>query len=185
MRLFVALLPSDSTRGALQKLQDDRVGFRWTPAEHAHVTMRFLGELTEEHAQAAEQALERVRVEPFWVDVGGVGKFPPRGRPNVIWAGLSQHHPRLHQLRQQIDDSLLAANVPIELSPFVPHLTVARVRDAVPEQVTHWLKRHREFTGPAWYVDSFALMESTLRASGAEHALRRRYPLSAGTAGAL
>ncbi|HEX2100449.1 MAG TPA: RNA 2',3'-cyclic phosphodiesterase [Candidatus Synoicihabitans sp.] len=178
MRLFVALLPTDATRRALAKLDDRRPGFRWTPAEQVHVTMRFLGELSPELAEQAEDALARVRVDPFWVEVGGVGRFPPHGRANVVWGGLSQHHPRLHQLRQQIDDGLLAAGIPIELSPFVPHFTVARVREAAPEQVTHWLKRHRDFAGPAWHVDSFALMDSVLGATGAEHHVRRMYPLT-------
>ena len=177
MRLFVALLPTDATRAALGKLNDDRPGFRWSAPTQAHVTMRYLGELDEPMVEQAEAALERVQVEPFWIAVGNVGRFPPRGRASVVWAGLNQHHPRLHQLRQQIDDGLLAAAVPIELSPFVPHLTVARVRDAAPETVEHWLKRHRGFAGPAWYVDHFALMESTLRTEGAEHVVRRIYPL--------
>jgi RNA 2',3'-cyclic 3'-phosphodiesterase len=178
MRLFVALLPSDAIRHALSKLQDKRPEFRWTPLEQTHVTMRFLGELSEELVERAESALAQVRVEPFWVEIGGVGRFPPRGRANVVWAGLSQHHPRLHQLRQQIDDGLLAAGVPIELNPFVPHFSVARVRDAAPQTVEHWLKRHREFAGPAWHVDSFTLMESVLHPAGAEHAIRRSYPLN-------
>lgn len=177
MRLFVALLPTDAIRAALSKLDDDRPGFRWVPTGQAHITMRFLGELSDENLEKAEAALARVRVEPFWVEVGSVGRFPPRGRANVVWAGLSQHHPRLHQLRQQIDDGLLAAGVPVELSPFVPHLTVARVRDAAPQAVEHWLKRHREFAGPAWHVDSFALMASELRPRGAEHHVHRLYPL--------
>jgi RNA 2',3'-cyclic 3'-phosphodiesterase len=177
MRLFVALLPTDATRAALAKLQDDRPGFRWTPTEQVHVTMRFLGELTDENVETAETALANVRVEPFWVEIGTVGRFPPRGRANVVWVGLSQHHPRLHQLRQQIDDGLLATGVPIELSPFVPHLTVARVRDAAPQTVEHWLKRYRDFAGPAWHIDSFALMESILGPAGAEHRVRRLYPL--------
>lgn len=178
MRLFIALLPTDATRSALAKLDDRRPGFRWTPPEQVHLTMRFLGELNEEHTERTEEALEKVRVEPFWIEVGGVGRFPPRGHANVVWAGISQHHPRLHQLRQQIDDGLLAAGIPIELAPFVPHFTVARVREAAPEQVVHWLKRHRDFTGPAWHVDAFALMESVLGPTGAVHTVRRIYPLS-------
>jgi RNA 2',3'-cyclic 3'-phosphodiesterase len=179
MRLFVALLPTAATRSALARLDDDRPGFRWVPSEQAHLTMRFLGELSEPEVEKAEAALAAVRVEPFWVEVGEVGRFPPRGRASVVWAGLNQHHPRLHQLRQQIDDGLLAAGLPVELSPFVPHFTVARVRDAAPQTVEHWLKRHRDFTGPAWYVDAFVLMESVLRPEGAEHTVRRTYRLIA------
>lgn len=180
MRLFAALLPTDATRSAFGKLHDKGRPFQWTPLDQVHLTMRFLGELTDEGVEQAENALAGVRVEPFWVEIGGVGRFPPRGRANVIWAGLQQHHPRLHQLRQQIDDGLLAAGLPIALGPFVPHFTIARVRDAAPEQVAHWLKRHRDFTGPAWHIDSLALMESVLRPAGAEHSLRRNYPLTTG-----
>lgn len=178
IRLFVALLAGPPEQAALQRLiEPDLVGFRWTPVDQTHLTLRFIGEVPAATAERSETALAGVRVEPFWLDLGGVGRFPPRGAPAVVWAGLSAVHPRLRQLRQQVDDHLLAAGLPLKLPPFVPHLTLARVRDAAANDVAAYLKRHRDFEGPSWPVSAFALMESQRLPAGSRHVVRRLYPL--------
>lgn len=176
-RLFVAILPTEPVRATLTGLLDGVARAHWTPPRQLHLTLRFLGDVTRNDRETIEQALATVRVKPFFIAVRGAGRFPPRGRPSVIWAGLEEH-PHLHQLRQQIDDSLLAARVRFELRPFVPHITVARTGSAAPGAVEQWLKRHRKFEGPAWRVDAFHLFSSELGPAGAEHHALRSYALS-------
>jgi 2'-5' RNA ligase len=168
-RLFVALLPSEPVRAALVALAERMPRARWTPSGEAHLTLRFLGDVVENELPRVTAALARVRVAPFLLPTEGVGRFPPRGTPAVIWAGVGKGHPFLHRLRQQVDDSLLAGGVALKLTPFVPHFTVARVREAPPVQVEHWLKSHRNFVGPVWPVEAFHLMESRAGISGTEH----------------
>jgi RNA 2',3'-cyclic 3'-phosphodiesterase len=177
-RLFVALLPEAPERAAIAQLVQPLAGFRWTPPAHLHLTLRFIGEVPGEVVARTEEILRRVRVEPFWLELAGVGRFPPRGAASVVWVGCASTHPRLHQLRQQVDDALLSLGLPLELPPFVPHLTIARVREAAPGTVNDFLKRHRDFTGPAWPVRAFALMESARQPAGINHEVLRAYPLS-------
>jgi len=160
MRLFVALQPTDPAREALAALADEVSGVRWVPAAQLHLTLRFIGEVSEGDADKIAGALIRVRVQPFFLELTGTGGFPPRGSPGILWAGVGAGHPLLHQLRQQVDDRLLTTGVPFELRPFVPHFTVGRCRDAAPVAVAHWLKRHRDFAGPTWPVRQFHLMAS-------------------------
>src|SRR5690606_21147520 len=122
-------------------------------------TLRFIGDVSENSRQLIEDALVEVRVRSFFLAAQTTGRFPPRGHPAVVWAGVDGH-PHLHQLRQQVDDRLLATGVPFELRPFVPHFTLARTGDASAGGVEQWLKKHREFAGPAWRVDAFHLMAS-------------------------
>lgn len=178
-RLFVAVYPSPAARDALAALAEPLRDFRWTPPEQLHLTLRFIGEVSAAHAEAAEAALERVHVAPFVLEPSGTGVFPPRGQPGVVWVGLGTAHPHLHQLRQRVDDALLAAGVPLELPPFHPHLTVARVRHASPGSVAEFVKRHRGFVGPAWQVTEFALVESELHPAGPRHRVRRSYSFNA------
>lgn len=160
MRLFVALQPTDPARAALAALADDVPGVRWVPAAQLHLTLRFIGEVSADDAEKITAALSLVRVQPFFLELTGTGGFPPRGAPGVLWAGVGPGHPLLHQLRQQVDDRMLATGVPFELRPFIPHFTVGRCRDASPVPVAHWLKRHRDFAGPTWPVRQFHLMAS-------------------------
>lgn len=182
LRLFVALQPTEPVRTALAELAAAIARVQWTPREQFHLTLRFIGEVPGAQAKKIEAALARVQVRPFFLEVEGVGGFPPRGHPGVLWAGV-RSHPFLHQLRQQVDDLLLTVQPELELKPFVPHFTLGRCREAPPVAVAHWLKRHRDFAGPAWPVDSFHLMSSELTTAGAVHRVFRKFPLAPATLG--
>lgn len=55
--------------------------------------------LSDEQRTPVAAALDRIRVKPFLLRLEGVGTFPPRGVPGVVWAGGGNGHPYLHQLR--------------------------------------------------------------------------------------
>jgi 2'-5' RNA ligase len=176
-RLFVALRPTAPARAALTGLMEGLDGVRWTPPEQLHLTLRFIGPVDEPARERIESALARVAVRRFLLDLEGVRGFPPRGTPAILWAGVGRGHPLLHQLRQQVDDQLLTTTMAIALRPFEPHLTFARVREAAPVAVSHWLKRHHEFAGPTWPVDAFHLMASEPRPGGSAYRVLRSYAL--------
>lgn len=177
-RLFVAILPSEPVRAALGALAEGVARARWTPPDQLHLSLRFVGDVSADQLQKIGDALDRVRVGSFPLGVEGAGSFPPRGQPNVVWAGVGNGHPLLHQLRQQVDDRLLTTGVPFELRPFAPHFTLGRTRESSPDAVRQWMKRHRDFIGPTWRVDDFQLMASTLTPDGALHRIIKTFPLS-------
>jgi 2'-5' RNA ligase len=176
-RLFVALLPTEPVRLALSELIGDIARARWMTPDQFHITLRFLGDVSDSSLQPIIESLERVRVQPFFLGAEGTGRFPQRGHPAVAWAGVASH-PHLHQLRQQVDDRLLSAGVAFELRPFAPHITVAHTGEAAAGAVEQWLRRHRDFAGPIWRVDSFHLMASELKPTGAVHQVLRTFALA-------
>lgn len=176
-RLFVALYPRLALRDTLAALATPLRGFRWTPPEQLHLTLRFIGEVESETAGRATAALERVKVAAFPLRPAGVETLPPRGQPRVVCVGFGSAHPHLFQLRQQIDDTLLSAGLRLELPPFHPHITVARCGEAGRGTVAEYVKRHRDFTTDSWMTEGFRLMESHLGPAGSLHTLRREYPL--------
>ncbi len=177
-RLFVALNPSAPVRDSLAELQTEIPRMQWTPPEQIHLTIRFIGEQPAILNDTIADALGSVRVKPFMLGVEGVSGFPERGDWHVVWAGVGKGHPLLHQLRQQVDNALLAAGIQFELRPFVPHLTIGRSREAPAAMVRHWARQHREFEGPVWPVSSFALMASEPSPNGRIHRLIQTYPLT-------
>jgi len=178
-RLFVSLSLPPAGKDALAGLQEKLPGVAWGAPEQFHLTMRFLGDVETSLAVRIEDALAAIRVEPFLLPLGGVGRFPPRGPVRVLWASVGRGHTRLHQLRKKIDDAALAAGWRGELRNFDPHITLGRVEDdAEPETIDQWLKSHRDFEGPIFRINTFELMASELRpGGGAAHTLRRRFSL--------
>ena len=159
-------------------------GFVWTPPERLHLTLRFLGDTPASLLEPLRTALRRVGVAPFVLPVAGVGVFPPRGRPRVLWCGVGHGHPHLQQLRQRLDDGLLALGLPVDLRRFAPHFTLARFGAAVaPARTAAWLRRHRDFEAPPFRVDRFSLYASALRPAGAVHTLIESFPFDRARAG--
>lgn len=177
-RLFIALSPPTPVQAAIAALRTPLRHVRWTPIEQLHVTVRFLGEMTCEATAALTDRLADVRVEPFVLPIEGVGAFPQKGSPRVLWVGVGSGHPRLHQLRKQIDDTLLSAGFEVELRTFHPHVTLGRCTEHATTGVKAWVRSHREFAGPVFMVDSFDLYASELKPGGAEHRLLVRFPLA-------
>ena len=160
-RLFVALVPPAAVRAELAALTAPLAGVRWTPADNLHLTMRFIGDTEPAKQAALEEALARVRVEPFILPVEGVGVFPSRGPAKVLWAGVGHGHPRLFQLRQQVDEALLSVDTALDVHTFHPHFTLGRLGDKpAPKEIAHFLARHARFEAPPFRVDGFQLMAS-------------------------
>ena len=176
-RLFVSIGLPEPCRTALAELMEPIDGVRWTRSEQLHLTLRFLGDVLEGQLQRMVETLKTVRVEAFVLPLEGVGIFPPRGHPRILWAGLGNAHTRLFQLRQRVDDALLAAGWQGELRSFDPHITVGRVVTATRAATEAWVHKHREFEGPPFRVESFQLVTSELHSNGPVHRVHSEFPL--------
>jgi 2'-5' RNA ligase len=178
-RLFVALCLPEPVRRLVASLAEPLYGVSWVRSDQLHVTVRFLGDVEAEWIAGMCERLGALQIEPFLLPVEAVGAFPPKGPPRVLWVGTGAGHPRLFQLRQRLDDALIAAGVDFDVRRFQPHVTVARCSGDAASAVGQWLHRHGEFAAPPIRVDAFDLYSSVLRPSGAEHTLVRRFSLAA------
>src|SRR5437868_6702282 len=94
MRLFVAaeLSPATCEGLAAEVARVARLDPRAkpVPAANLHVTLAFLGATEPERVPAIEAALCEVAAGAAApsVVVEGLGAFPDRARPRVVWAGL-------------------------------------------------------------------------------------------------
>lgn len=138
MRLFIAVDYPPAVRSALgdlvRTLVDANLPVRWTPVESLHLTLRFLGERSEEDIEVLRRVLLDVAAdaEPFEVGFGPVGAFPSPRRPRVIWISVDAG-PRLRLLRDELERRLAAAGFGRDERSFRPHVTLGRARnDAAP-----------------------------------------------------
>lgn len=177
-RLFIALAVPSAVRDALVALAEPLPGLAWTRPDQLHVTLRFLGDVPVEKIEPIVARLAQVRVAPFILPIEGTGSFPPNGPARVLWIGTGSGHPRLFQLRQRLDDALLAAGLPLDVRVFLPHITLARATEKAAGAAARWLKTHREAFAPPFMAEAFDLCASELRPEGAVHVLKQRFPLA-------
>jgi len=70
------------------------------------------------------------------IAVKGIGWFPNPSRPRVFWVGVDGGEP-LRALARATDQAAAGLGVPFEERPYAPHLTLARIREAVPLEALH------------------------------------------------
>jgi 2'-5' RNA ligase len=102
----------------------------WTAPRKIHLTWKFLGDVAPDRKGeivAAARPLCRGRA-PIAVGVRGVGAFPPRGAPRVIWVGLADPAGAVAELAAAIEDRMAGIGFPREGRPFHAHVTIGRVR---------------------------------------------------------
>ena len=177
-RLFLALALPPAVRTALASLAEPWPGVTWTRPEQLHVTLRFLGDVATAEIERVTKRLATVRVAPFILPIEGIGTFPPNRPPRIVWIGIGSGHPRLFQLRQRLDDALIAAGLQLDVRTFHPHVTLARCTEDAAATVTPWAHANREAEAPPFRVEAFDLYASELLPSGAVHTLRERFPLA-------
>ncbi len=140
MRLFIGTDLDDAAREAIAALQwrlgrriGDRSSLKWTKPEQMHLTLAFIGEVDEMASAKLIVALQRRAEQPaFDVEFAGLGMFPPRGAPNVLWLGVAEGADALAVLHHDVARRVTQAGIALERRPFHPHLTLARWRDSRP-----------------------------------------------------
>jgi 2'-5' RNA ligase len=140
MRLFAAIDIPDDIKAALDAFQRrlrSTAKLSWSPVANLHITTKFIGEWPEARLEEMTRALAGVPVAgPIEIAVKGIGWFPNQRKPRVFWAGVDGGEP-LRALARATDQAVAELGVPVEERPYSPHLTLARIREAVPgEAVT-------------------------------------------------
>jgi RNA 2',3'-cyclic 3'-phosphodiesterase len=177
-RLFVAIDPPDEEKQQLAALCNGLPGARWVRDRQFHLTLHFFGNVEGPTARTIAEALHGVRADPFELALAGVGHFPPRGEPRVLWAGVEESEGLL-ELHRQVQRVLKRAGLPPEERKFQAHITLARLVATPLPRLLAFLREHAELSSEPFAVTEFELYSSVLASEGALHQREASYPLFA------
>jgi len=175
IRAFIALAIDEPMRsrvsGALARLAPTMPEVRFVRAE-PHVTLRFLGGCSPRSLDALRPHLKDAAAAcpPSEAHLKGLGFFPPRGHPRILWLGIGIPEGIRH-LQAACEAACVGAGFPAEARPFHAHLTLGRWRrpggrPALPEVDL----------GVAW-LKTLVLFESRLSSKRPEYAPLASYTL--------
>lgn len=188
MRLFVAIELPERLRIAVadlgSRLAPKLPKASWVRASNLHLTLAFLGELTEHQLPALAKTLvsSAEQSEPFSLQVEGAGCFPPSGRSRVAWLGFSTSRTVLDLQRKLVAGLRSSIGFDTGDRDFAPHLTVARCNPPWPRAAAQrWQESLPGTLGETFPVRSFALIQSRLDRTGAVYRTLQRFSLGAAT----
>jgi 2'-5' RNA ligase len=184
MRLFAAVDVDDATRGDIAQLSDalrqrhSAAGLgkaSWVQKDRMHLTLHFVADAdapTEARVRAAFD--QPFPMAPFDLSFRGIGFFPERGSPRVLWLGIDQGLDPLRALHREFQRRLGASTKSRE--GFSPHLTLARFRDRVPRARMGEIAQFSASAGPC-RIDRVTLYESRLSPKGPTYTVLAQAPL--------
>lgn len=155
---------------------------RWVDPVGIHLTLAFLGELSDEQLERALAAAQYAAtiVDSFDYRLSGLGTFGPPRQPRVLWMGISEPSGVLTLLYQALALALEERGFAPETRPFSPHLTLARIKSPLTPEQLHLLQQllsHYQFASPVYHVTHLSVMKSELARSGAQYTCLRAYEL--------
>lgn len=177
MRLFVAIDLPEAVKEQLTMISCGLPGARWVKPEQLHLTLRFIGEVDGSTFLDIQEGLAEVSCESFPMQLQGIGFFPPRKKPRVIWVGIEKNE-QLLRLRNRIESVLVRTGLEPERRKFAPHITLARLNKTPSSKVGRFLEQHNLFISPLFQVNEFRLYSSVINAKGAKHFVEQEYPLT-------
>ena len=181
MRLFFAIDLDDHARAAVARasasLARETAGLgasiRWSNPAGLHVTLAFLGEVTDDRLPALETAGSTpFRHSVFELSLSRVGIFPAVGMPRVIWMGPGRGAEDVRGLARSLWRRLDVAGCGPAPARFEPHVTLGRVRRARAGAARRLRGRLAGLTAlpeTAWTVERVSFYESRLGSDGATY----------------
>ncbi len=179
-RLFVALLIPDDIKKIIFELRDkafpEASNFKWEPPDKIHVTLKFIGEVSDELTDPIAGSLDFVKnYNSFDCELTGFGFFYNGKNAKVLWMGLRIEN-KVFDLVEKLNIFLKEFSIPVEKRKFKPHLTLKRLKG---NEGAEFVGSFEEYKIPAvkFKAGSVALYKSELLRSGSVYTKIKIYNL--------
>lgn len=174
-RVFIAINLPDSAKEQLIKFQKKWSDFpvRWIRAENLHLTLAFLGSLSDQEVGRVCENLTEMELKqyPFLISLNKINYGPPGEKiPGLVWA-QGEECSQLDLLREEVSNILKSSIgfIP-ERRNFLPHITIGRVKKWEWKKIEPEERLNiSENISINFEVQSVEIMESKLKRTGAQY----------------
>jgi len=174
-RCFICIDLPLETRKYLEEIQEilKKKNFfhgKFTEFENLHLTLKFLGEISEEKIEEIQKRLKKIKFNIFDCHLGELGVFSERF-VSIIWVKLGGKG--IFELQKQIDDSL--EGFFDKEKRFMSHVTLARPKKVFDKDILLDYLYKMKMKKESFEVDSFFLKSSDLQEDGPVYSTIEEY----------
>ena len=181
-RLFIAVAIPEEIKAKIEEAQAElrRIlpdcHVRWTRREQFHLTLRFLGDVEAARVEALGEAIRAAcrGFAPMHLLAEGVGCFPDRGYPRVLWTGVRDEAEQLPRLQAAVELASRDYTTEQKEERFTGHVTLARIKGikrAEAEALGRAAAGMKERLFGQWTAYKIELMQWELSPQGARHTI--------------
>jgi RNA 2',3'-cyclic 3'-phosphodiesterase len=174
-RLFAGLEIPPHVRGALSGLRGGLAGARWIDPSDYHITLRFIGDISNRMACDIDSMLADVTRSTMSLRLSSLGSFGG-DKPHSIYAAVEPNR-QLSELQAEIERIVRGCGVEIDKRKFQPHITLARLRNASSLDVAGYLSVFGYFSPQHFDSDRFVLYSARASTGGGPYMVETSYPL--------
>ena len=184
IRAFIAISIPPAVQNMVENIQDRfkqiRAPIRWVKPSNLHLTLKFLGNITEEQIEGAKKCLKEAGqgVNSFTLKTTETGGFPNLNYPRVLWLGFSDPDGQLYKLVENIELQLQKIGFQRESRKFTPHLTIGRIKSPKGKKIfIRMLHKEKNVSCDDICVTCLKLIKSDLKPSGPEYSVLHTFNL--------
>jgi 2'-5' RNA ligase len=153
----------------MRQFRSSSMDVKWVEPENRHLTLKFLGDVdlneTYDVCRAVERAVEGI--EPFDMELRGIGAFPNAKRPRTLWVGAGEGADEMIGLAERVESQMERLGYRREPRRFQPHLTLGRLHGGpAPAEIVQLLEQHADLEIGSMPVDEVIIFSSTLTKRG-------------------
>jgi RNA 2',3'-cyclic 3'-phosphodiesterase len=174
-RLFTGLEIPRHVADSLSMMRGGLPGARWIDPENYHLTLRFIGDIDDALARDIAGLLGRVQRRPFELRLDGLTSFGGR-KPRALVTSATAVAPLL-ELQAEQERLLQRLGLAPEGRKYIPHVTLARLRETSSWQIADYLSARGHFRSAAFEVSRFVLFSSRSSVGGGPYVVEAAYPL--------
>ena len=187
MRIFTAINLPKETKKKLVSYQKkwQSLPVRWTPPENLHITLVFIGNVDKSQLKQIEGVSKKVgeACSSFAIKLYNITLGPPNRPPRMFWVEARPEHSKknkVKELHDTLEDSLVRVkNTGLEEKEsrvYKPHITLGRINQDEWKKMGQHPTINEEISMKI-PVDSFEIMKSELKSSGAEYSVVKSFTL--------
>jgi RNA 2',3'-cyclic 3'-phosphodiesterase len=170
VRTFIAvdIIPNSKLHDLYHDLSANLKGIdiKYTNITHLHVTLAFLGEISNDDIKKIESGLSLIKSEPLELDLCGLGVFKSIRNPQVLWIGINKNE-LLKKLWEYINKVIESQGFRPDERGFSPHLTIGRIKKiSTDHNLGSFLKKYENITFGKIYINNFVFYQSVLTSQG-------------------
>lgn len=164
------------------ELRKSTLDVKWVKVDNIHLTVVFMGNIQMEDLKAIGDEVQKVCLKhgSFDILLKGMGVFPNRRHPRVLWLGLDGDLERMSHFRDALQKNLTSFGIKEEKRSFRPHLTLGRFRKYNKNggQLDELQLKYKDLMSPVCSLKELILFKSDLKPGGAVYSKLESWPLS-------
>ena len=142
-----------------------------TKKENLHLTLKFLGPLTNKELNQIKEKLRKINFNKFFCKVGKIGFFYSGNKIRIIWVDLLSN--KINELQKEVEKATL--EIPRDYKKFNSHITIVRVKSVESKQGLVEEVKKIDFKNLNFEVKEFVLMKSELTKQGIRYRILDKF----------